>query len=256
MRSLEIPLMKHAEFQFYAELIDFLDESRKDRSVIYSFKGCPAVKDSIEALGVPHVEVDAILVNGVSVDFTCQLQDGDCVSVYPASRKCNLSKFIKLLPAPQPEMRFVLDVHLGFLAGKLRMLGFDTLYCNDYNANEIVEISVNNNRTILTHDRGILMRKIVSHGYWIRSMDTEQQLPEVLKHFQLYSKVSAFHRCISCNGLLKKADKEVIKERLQPKTDCFFDEFFICSDCSQIYWKGSHYYKMKAYIQTLLHEKS
>ena len=140
----------------------------------------------------------------------------------------------------------------GALARKLRMLGFDTLYRNDYDDAEIVDISVNENRTILTHDRGILMHRIVSHGYWIRSMDVDQQLPEVLKHFQLYSKVRAFHRCIACNGLLEKADKEMIKERLQPKTNCFFDEFFVCVDCDQIYWKGSHYYRMKDYIQDLL----
>jgi len=243
---------KEAVFQFNAELNDFLGDDQKSRPLSYSFKGNPAIKDSIESTGVPHTEVNAIVVNGASVDFSYQLQDGDSVLIYPLSENPDISPVIKLMAKPSPEARFVLDVHLGKLAAKLRMLGFDTLYRNDYDDAEIVDLSVNENRIILTRDRGILMYKVVSHGYWIRSTEVDEQLKEVLKHFQLYSKVRAFHRCIACNGLLVRADKEMIKERLQPKTNCFFDEFFVCSDCDQIYWKGSHYYKMKDYVQGLL----
>jgi uncharacterized protein with PIN domain len=246
--------MNKAEFRFYAELNDLLPEEHRSQ-FSFLFKGSPSVKDSIEALGVPHTEVDVILANGDSVDFCYQLKDGDRVSVYPVFETLNVAKVTRLRPEPLRETRFILDVHLGTLASKLRMLGFDSLYSNDYDDDEIVELSVKDNRIILTRDRGILMHKVVTHGYCIRSDQTDEQLSEVMRRFDLYSRVKAFHRCISCNGLLTKADKEMIKERLQPRTNCFFNEFYVCTECEQIYWKGSHYHKMKDYVHDLLKER-
>lgn len=244
--------MKQTSFHFYAELNDFLAEEQRFHPLSYSFNGNPAIKDSLEAVGVPHTEVNVIVVNGTSVDFSYPLQDGDSVSIYPASKSAGVSPVIKLGAKPLPEARFVLDVHLGTLANKLRMLGFDTLYRNDYDDPEIVDISVKENRIILTRDRGILMYKVVLHGYWIRSMDVDEQLTEVLEHYQLYSKVRAFHRCILCNGILNRMDKRDVMDRLQPRTAMYFNEFFVCSDCNQVYWRGEHYQKMKGYIQNLL----
>lgn len=245
-------MQKQADFRFYAELNDFLPDKKKSHSFSYAFNGTPAIKDSIEAIGVPHVEVNAILVNGASVNFTYQLQDGDNISVYPVSVNMDILSTTRLQPPPLPDTRFILDVHLGKLTHKLRMLGFDTLYRNDYEDAEIVELSVKENRIILTHDRSILMYKSVAHGYWIRSDQPDEQIVEVLKHFDLYSQVKAFHRCIACNGMLNRMDKQTVEARLEPKTILYYGEFHICSDCNQIYWKGSHYEKMKDYIQNLM----
>ena len=247
--------MNTADFRFHPDLDFFLPAERKGMTVCYSFSGSPAVKDSIEALGVPHTEVDAILVNGTAVDFRYRLQDGDKVSVFSVADRGKHAPDSRLSPQAPREARFVLDVHLGTLASRLRMLGFDTLYRNDYRDAEIVELSVREERIVLTRDRGLLMHKTVTHGYCIRSDQTEEQLSEVLRRFDLYTKVRAFHRCIACNGVLARADKAMIRERLQPKTECFFDEFYVCAECGQIYWKGSHYHKMKDYVHGLLKER-
>ncbi len=247
--------MKNAVFNFYAGLNDFLTEEQRNHPLNYSFKGSPAIKDSLEAVGVPHTEVNVIVANNISVDFSYQLLDEDAVSIYPAFESVAVSPVIKLGTEPPSPARFVLDVHLGTLASKLRMLGFDTLYRNDYHDHEIVDLSVQEKRIILTRDRGILMHRVVEHGYWIRSMVVDSQLTEVLKRYQLFSKVRAFYRCILCNGILSRMDKNDVIDRLQPKTAMYYNEFFVCSDCNQIYWRGEHYQSMKGYIQELLKKK-
>jgi len=244
--------MNKVHFQFYDELNDFLAPERRGQPFVYEFKGHPSVKDSTEALGVPHVEVDGILVNGTAVDFGYQLQDGDAVAVYPAGKCAVGSPALRLRPPPLPEARFVLDVHLGKLAGKMRMLGFDTLYRNDYEDAEIAELSVREARIVLTRDRGILMYRMVTHGYWIRSEQSDGQLTEVLQHFGLHCKVRAFHRCMACNGELTRMDKKAVLDRLQPRTITFFNEFYVCADCQQVYWKGSHYQQMKGYVEGII----
>lgn len=216
------------------------------------FKGNPSVKDSVESLGVPHTEIDLILVNGQSVDFNRQLRDGDQVSVYPVFESLDISPLIRLRAKPLRNPRFILDVHLGRLAKKLRMLGFDSLYQNDYTDPVIIDLSLKEKRIILTCDRGILKNKSVTHGYWIRSRQVDEQLREVIHHFDLSSRIDAFWRCMVCNGTVKKVHQKMIEDRLLPRTAQYFNEFYICEGCHRIYWKGSHYQKMEAYIQKLV----
>ena len=244
-------MSKQVQFRFYAELNDFLPQNKKYKSFTYTFSGSPSIKDSIEAVGVPHTEVDLILVNGISVDFNYHLTDGDYISVYPVFESMDISPLLKLRAKPLRITRFILDVHLGKLARKLRMLGFDTLYRNDYSDDEIIDISLKEKRTILTRDRGILMVKSVQRGYWVRSKQTDEQLTEVLNRFDLYSQINAFRRCMVCNGEVRRIDKEKIMDRLLPKTNLFYNEFYICPECDRLYWKGSHYKKMESFIQSL-----
>jgi hypothetical protein len=231
---------KQANFRFYAELNDCLPASRRYQSFIYPFSGNPSIKDSIESLGVPHTEVDLILVNGTSVEFDYHLKNGDFVSVYPVFESLDISPILRLRAKPLRNTRFILDVHLGKLAGKLRMLGFDTLYRNDYSDPEIVKLSLQDRRIILTRDRGILKRKSVRHGYWVRSDRTDAQIREVLHRFDLYSQIKAFDRCLVCNGKIKKVNKETVIDCLLPKTILYYNEIFSCCGCDRLYWKGSH----------------
>src|SRR5205823_3014382 len=69
--------------RFYAELGDFLAPGRRQIAFDQAVKDRASIKDVIESLGVPHTEVDLILVNGESVDFSYHVQDGDRISVYP-----------------------------------------------------------------------------------------------------------------------------------------------------------------------------
>lgn len=238
-------------FRFYEELNDFLPPDKRKKSFDYSFKGNPAVKDAIEALGIPHTEVDLIVANGQSVGFDYKLKHGDGISVYPMFESIDITPIIKLRKKPLRKSAFVADVHLGKLTGLLRLFGFDTEYDKENDDAEIVRKSTRENRIILTRDRQLLQRKEVTHGYCIRSTAPDAQLKEVLERFDLYSRIKEFHRCTMCNHVIYPVDKSKIRYRLKPKTAMYFDEFYICPGCERIYWKGSHYKKLKNKIERL-----
>ncbi|HXX17828.1 MAG TPA: Mut7-C RNAse domain-containing protein [Candidatus Acidoferrum sp.] len=243
--------MKQARLRFYAQLNDFLPPPQRMQTVTHTFDVSGSVKDVIESLGVPHTEVDLILANGTPVDFSYAVRDGDRVSVYPAFRSVDISPVEHLRAQLPPELRFVADGHLGRLAAYLRMLGFDTLYRSDYADNELAAISAREKRILLTRDRGLLMRTVVTWGYCLRTTDPSRQLAEVVRHFDLIRSVFPFRRCMHCNSLLQKADKEAIRDRLLPQTREHFDEFFSCPECHRIYWKGSHYRRMTRLIESV-----
>lgn len=242
---------KTAWFRFYAELNDFLDPEKRQKEFLYRFNGSPAVKDAIEALGVPHPEVDVILANGSSVGFDYLLQVSDRVSVYPVFESLDISPLIRLRERPLRKTAFILDVHLGKLARLFRMLGFDTLYRNDYDDPEIIRVALKKRRIILTRDRGLLKNSLVTHGYWIRAQEPMEQAREVLERFDLFSQIRPFKRCLACNGEIKKVPKEKVLDRLPPKTKTSYDDFRICSGCGKIYWQGSHYRAMMNVIDRL-----
>ncbi len=243
--------MNLAWFRFYEELNDFVHVSRRKQFFSHAFNGNPSVKDAIESLGVPHVEVDMILVNGVSVNFGFKLKNGDHVSVYPVFESLDISDVQHLRPKPLRDVRFVADVHLGRLAKYLRLLGFDTVYDRDLEDSKIISISLSQNRIILTRDKGILKNRRITHGYWIRSADPRKQLAEIVSKFDLWKLFNPFARCLECNSLIINVPKEEISARLLPKTKKYFDVFQICPDCGRIYWEGSHFEKMKSFIETL-----
>ncbi|MFH1038609.1 MAG: Mut7-C RNAse domain-containing protein [PVC group bacterium] len=243
--------MKRAQFRFYAELNDFLDPARRQKTFSVAFSGTPAVKDMMEAIGVPHPAVDVILVNGSPVDFNRRLQEGDRVAVYPVFESLDVSPVIRLRARPLRKTAFILDVHLGTLARRLRMLGFDTLYRNDYDDPEIIRTALKDKRIILTRDRGILKNSLVTHGYWIRASAPEDQLREVLERFDLFAAIRPFGRCITCNGLIEEVSKEAVLDRLPPKTKTSHDRFRICIGCGKVYWQGSHYRAMNDLIGRL-----
>ncbi len=248
--------MNLAWFRFYGELNDFLPPARKGQSFAYSFNGNPALKDAIEAIGVPHAEVDLILINGVSAHFHRKLENEDYVSVYPVFESFDISGVTHLRQKPLRETKFILDVHLGRLARYIRLLGYDALFRTDYDDNEIIRISLDEARIILTRDRGLLKNSKVTHGYWIRSQRTAEQLNEVIKRFSLADGAKPFTRCLECNSLLKTADKEEISERLPYRTKKYYNDFWQCQGCKRIYWEGSHYEKMRKKIYGLLNSQN
>ena len=243
---------KKAIFRFYEELNDFLPSWRKKVPFTVEFKGNPAVKDSIEALGVPHTEVDLILSNGVSVPFSYHMQDGDMVSVYPVFESIDITSATRLRAEPLREMKFIADVHLGKLARYLRLLGFDCNYNKDYTCSEITAIAQKENYVILTRNISLLKIKSVSRGYWIQSQYPVEQASEVIKRFDLAAKVRPFSRCMVCNGIVNIIDKESVKSELEPETSRYYHEFYRCISCKRIYWKGSHTIKLLSLISTIV----
>jgi hypothetical protein len=206
----------------------------------------------IESLGVPHGEVDLILVDGRSVDFAYIVADGDRISVYPVFESLDIGHVTRLRPEPLRDPRFVLDGHLGQLATYLRLLGFDSLYRNDYEDREMALVSQQEQRILLTKDRGLLKRKMVSHGYLVREIDPEQQMLEVVGRFDLRDRLQPFRRCLRCNGLTHEVPKSAVVDRLPANTRRYYDEFRLCRDCRQIYWKGSHYKRMLDFLKQTL----
>jgi uncharacterized protein with PIN domain len=245
------PIERWATLRFYEELNDFLPAHRYKRAFEHPFTGTPTVKDVVEALGVPHPEIDLILVNGVSVGFEHVLTGGERVAVYPVFERLDIGPVTRLRAKPLRVPRFVLDVHLGKLARYLRMLGFDTCYYNDYDDPELAAISVADRRILLTRDRGLLKRSAVTHGYWLRATHPKKQLVEVIQVFCLEEQLAPFTRCLRCNGSLHAVDKEQIRDQVPSGVRHRHDEFAQCSVCANVYWKGSHFDRMQALIRHL-----
>ncbi len=224
---------------------------RKKQTFLHSFKGDPSVKDIIESLGVPHTEVDLILVNGRSVGFSFKPSGGDHISVYPVFESLDITELTHLRHKPLRTVKFIADVHLGKLVRYLRLLGFDTLYNRDFNDHEIVDISLAEKRIILTRDRQLLKHRRITHGYWIRSSDPGVQIREVIQRFDLRNNLKTFTRCMDCNGMLMEISKDEVSADLLPRTRQYYQLFYKCESCRKIYWEGSHFENMKKAIRNL-----
>lgn len=242
------------ELRFYEELNDFLSPDKRRQPFPHTLKGRASIKDIIESLGVPHTEVDLILVNGVSVDFNYIPDAQDQISVYPVFESFDIAPIIHLRAKPLRETKFILDVHLGKLARRLRLLGFDVLFSNKYSDQDLIQISLEERRIILTRDINLLKNKVITHGYWIRNIDPSKQLKEVITRFHLESKVEPFIRCLKCNGMLNGIQKDGVKGLVPEQIEQQFDHFNECIECHKIYWEGSHYDKLKNFIKKFLEE--
>jgi uncharacterized protein with PIN domain len=241
--------LPEARFRFYAELNDFLPPDRRFTEFAHTFPDAATVKDRIESLGVPHTEIDLILVSGEPVDFAYRVRNGDRISVYPVFESFDIAGLARLRPEPLREPRFVLDVHLGRLAAYLRMLGFDTHYRNCLQDAQLAAISRDQHRILLTRDIGLLKRSAVTHGYFLRETDSRRQAEEVVRRFDLARLVRPFSRCMQCNGALAAVAKESVSALLPPRTAELYDEFQQCPDCGRVYWKGGHYRRMRQWIE-------
>jgi uncharacterized protein with PIN domain len=236
--------MSIAYFLFLGRLNDFLPRDQRNQTIPIDFRGRQSIKHLAESLGVPHPEIGQVQVNGQAGTLSDITQDGDRLELHPIPNGCPV------------EPRFVLDNHLGRLAAYLRMLGFDCLYQNHFDDKEMAEIVQKEERILLTRDRRLLMRKAVTHGYCLRSLDSLEQLSEVIRRFELKERIRPFHRCLRCNHPLEPVAKEAVLDRLEPLTRLYFDEFQICPACQQIYWKGSHYERMQGLIEQMRENKS
>jgi uncharacterized protein with PIN domain len=238
-------------FRFYAELNQFLAPHHRQRSFRHALSRDATVKHAVEALGVPHTEAELILVDGEAVDFSRRLRDGERVSIYPHFRSLDISPLLKLRERAEGGA-FVADAHLGQLAKHLRMLGFDVLYRNDYSDAEVARIAAAENRVVLSRDRDLLIRKEIVHGCYLHSVSCAEQVAEVIARFDLAGSARLFSRCLTCNGVLRIVEKHAVADRVPPHSRRFYDRFFECGACAQVYWEGSHVARMRQRIARML----
>jgi uncharacterized protein with PIN domain len=232
--------MNKALFRLLDGLNFFLRSSLRGRDVNLTFGDDQSVKHLVESLGVPHTEIGEIQVDGRPVGIGYLVRDGDQVVVRGTAPQ--------VLPE---EPRFVLDSHLGRLASRLRMLGLDSLYQGNYEDDELVAISLQENRILLSRDRRLLMHKVILQGYCLRSLVPDKQIREVVCRYTLQDWIKPFRRCMRCNNPLEPVSKERVLHRLEPLTRLYFDEFHICPACDQVYWKGSHVERMLELVKEL-----
>ena len=231
--------------RFYEELNSFLPPHRRKRPFAVDVPNGYTVKAIIEDLGVPHTEIDLVLANGESVGFGYRPSDGDLISVYPVFESWDIGGISLVRPAPLRETRFALDVHLGRLAGLLRMFGFDALYSNSLDDETLVRVARQEKRVILTRDRGLLKRRSVTHGYFVRSLEPRGQMREVVRRFDLQGQARLGRRCIACNTGLERVEKETVAALLPPVVARQYDEFSRCPACGRVFWRGTHWAKME-----------
>jgi uncharacterized protein with PIN domain len=209
-----------------------------------------SIKDVIEACGIPHTEVDLILVNGAPVDFSAILTQDVEVDVYPPNETRS-----PVFPEDRLQVcgieKFVADVHLGKLARDLRLVGIDVAYDRGAEDRQLIRMSGDEERALLTRDRRLLMHAIVRHGYYLRSQDPLEQTVEVLRRFDLGSALTPFTRCLLCNAPLQPAKKAEVFDQLEPLTKIYYEQFRRCRGCGQVYWSGSHFEKLQERIETI-----
>ena len=233
-------VMQEADFLFLGDLDEFMPVKKRGSAVHLVFEQHQTIKHLIESLGIPHVEIGEMRVNGSPVGSEYRPRTGDRIEIRPVA------------PGSAEEPRFLLDNHLGRLAAQLRMLGFDCLYRNDYEDSDMASLLQKDPRILLTRDRRLLMRKTIQSGYCVRSLEPDKQILELVDRFDLARWARPFRRCIHCNALLEVVDKSTVIDRLEPKTKLYYNDFSICPNCSKIYWKGSHWQRMRATLTGLL----
>ncbi len=244
--------MPQATFRFYEELNDFLPIKRRKRDFMVSFRPKSTVKDVLASMGVPRTEVDLILVNGESADFSCSLEGGERISVYPVFESFDIRTRRNLGPKPLRHLRFVADIHLGKLARYLRLFGFDTLYDNDSDPESLIEASVQQGRVLLTRSTRLLNNNAITRGILVREIDPRMQLKAIFQRLDLYAEVCPFSRCLCCNGVIEPISKNEVARRLPSRVRASYQVFSLCSSCHRIYWKGTHFKRMGRFVEDVL----
>jgi uncharacterized protein with PIN domain/molybdopterin converting factor small subunit len=243
--------MVTATFRFYEELNDFLAPERRWREFACRCARAATAKHMIEALGVPHTEVELVLVNGESVGFERLLAEGDRVAVYPKFEALDITPLLCVRGQPLRCTRFVADAHLGGLAHLLRLTGFDTLYDNHFHDDEIERIAAAEQRIVLTRDRELLKRRTITHGCYVRALRSELQLREVFERLDLARSARPFTRCLSCNAVLQPVNKAQVQARLPPMVRERYERFSACPGCQRIFWEGTHWRRMRELVESL-----
>jgi uncharacterized protein len=246
-----VSVIGYVDVRAYAELNDFMAPEFRGATVRRPFRPHQTVKDVLEAMGIPHTEVDLILVNGEPADFDHRPTAGDRIAAYPMFEALDVGPATRLRPVPLREPGFVVDVNLGRLARLLRVLGFDVWWSSDADDATLADISLDEQRILLTRDRGLLKRRAITHGLFVHSQDPEEQTLEVIRRLDLRQRLAPLTRCLQCNGKLAAVAKHEVIDQLEPLTRQYYEEFSRCAECGRIYWAGSHHARLVSLVERL-----
>ncbi len=230
-------------FRFHAELDDLLPPELRGRAFDHRCAENATAKHAIEALGVPHTEVGLVLIDGRSVGLDHLLRDADSLDMYPAAAHEAV--------AGEPPPRFLADAHLGGLARRLRLLGFDTELAGEASDRTLAGVADGDGRILLSRDRELLKHRRVVRGRYVRALDTDGQLREVVRHFALRSRMRPFTRCLECNAPLRQADRREVADRVPARIAAGQQAFTLCTGCRRVYWQGSHWQRLRALVDSL-----
>jgi uncharacterized protein with PIN domain len=239
--------MPEVTLRVYGPLNDFLPAHRRRTPWRLDVDGRASVKDVVERAGVPHPEIDLILVNGASVGFDAIVRSGDRIAVFPPFVAFDVRHETRVRPAPLEPLRFLADVHLGTLARRLRLAGLDAAYEPAADDAALADLAARQRRILLTRDVGLLMRRAVTHGYFVRETNPQRQLVEVLRRFGPLD-LRPFSRCLRCNGLLHDVPESTVASAVPPRTRQHYHRYERCDGCGGVYWKGSHWRRLKQTI--------
>jgi uncharacterized protein with PIN domain len=217
------------------ELRLFLRHGRRDGRVCVACDGVSTLGHVVESLGVPRTEVGGLTVNGHQQSLGYMPCDGDIVQVDAVER-----------PQRVDAARFLLDVHLGVLARRLRLIGVDAAYDNNAADDDLVTQANEERRVLLTQDRGLLCRRKLWAGAYVRGARPDDQLRDVLDRFA--PPLTPWTRCTACNGHLRPVAKPTVESLLEPGTRRTYDEFAQCQACSRVYWRGAHAARLQAIV--------
>jgi uncharacterized protein len=192
----------------------------------------------VQAAGVPLTEAGAIHLDGRPVTTTARAAAGGTVDVDAAPR-----------PQAVPSGGFLLDVGLGALARRLRLLGVDAAWSADAEDADLAARAVAERRMLLTQDRGLLKRRSLGRrgGALVRGAGTEQQLADVLDRFEVH--VDPLTRCTACGAPLEPVAKAEIADLLPDGTRRSYDDFSRCTSCGRVYWRGAHARRIEALVK-------
>ena len=243
--------MVTATFRFYEELNDFLARPLRRRAFSCACARGATAKHMIEVLGVPHTEVELILVNGESVGFNHPLSEGDRIAVYPKFEALDIQPLLRVREHPLRVVRFIADAHLGGLAPLLRLAGFDTLYDNHYPDADIEALAATQQRIVLTRDRELLKRRAITHGCYVRTLRPREQLREVFERLDLAGSAQPFRVCLMCNAPLRRLAKDEVGDRAPDGVLERHKQFVTCDVCRRVFWEGTHWQRMRALMDSV-----
>jgi uncharacterized protein len=231
--------MGTADVSVAAELEFFLRQGQRGLPIAVTCDGVSSLGHVVESVGVPLTEVGSLVVNGGIVERGYRPRAGDRAHV-------------RAMPRPQrlDDARFVLDVHLGTVARRLRLAGVDAAYQSDADDDTLIEQANASRRVLLTQDRGLLRRRKLWLGAYVRGADPDGQFADVLRRFA--PELAPWTRCTACNGLLGPVRKADIESQLQPGTRRTYETFARCNACGRVYWRGAHAGRLAATIDTAM----